>query len=478
MITIPNIVCPTGCDYTSISLAYDNAVDNMQIHVTEGGTYPACSLNIAKAITVSTAETSEPVTIVANNLIVSNQTGVLLNNQKTLSIAGSFTNNGIIRYESCSPQSVIIFDQTGDTTFQSNGMTVCHMIIDHQSSLQTKDTLSISGSLTVFSGNFTNRAVMTVNQLIINDSVNLGDQTTINGDVLITENGKLDAQDSTIIIAGNFCNNGTFNPQTSEITFNGQAQQVLSCGDLSNQLIFYDCTLNGSSLRLDNNLVILNNLSVINGMIDANHHDIFTGGNWSNNGNFVHAERTVHLNASSGDKTLEQTDYFYNMTIGVSGSQATIHLLSSITIENNLRIISGTMDLNTNNLTIGHQFTNQGFLTANGGTTAFSLFTLANSPTSIYASGARSGFNDVIFVCEPGAKWVAVNEFTVDGNLTIDGCVLHANYLDYSGELTTLNGGSIIKFTSVPSLTEFGFVLFISILLLSGVMCLRRKRFV
>jgi hypothetical protein len=103
----------------------------MQIHVTEGGTYPAGSLNIAKAITVSTAETSEPVTIVANNLIVSNQTGVLLNNQTTLSIAGSFTNNGIIRYESCSPQSVIIFDQTGDTTFQSNGMTVCHMIIDH-----------------------------------------------------------------------------------------------------------------------------------------------------------------------------------------------------------------------------------------------------------------------------------------------------------------------------------------------------------
>ena len=85
-----------------------------------------------------------------------------------------------------------------------------------------------------------------------------------------------------------------------------------------------------------------------------------------------------------------------------------------------------------------------------GGTTAISRLNRENSPAHIYASGSHSSFNDVVLVCEPIAKFVAVNEFTVDGNLTIDDCVFHANYLDYSGELTTINGGSIIKFTSVP----------------------------
>jgi len=37
---------------------------------------------------------------------------------------------------------------------------------------------------------------------------------------------------------------------------------------------------------MDNDLVILNNLSVITGIMDTNSHDIFTGGNWSNDGNF------------------------------------------------------------------------------------------------------------------------------------------------------------------------------------------------
>ena len=479
MITIPNIytVCPQGCDYTSIALAYNNAIDNMQIKIISGGTYYAGALNIAKAITLSTVEASEPVTIITDDLIVSDQTGVVLNDQTILSIAGNLTNNGIIRYESCSPQSRIIFNQTGDKTLKSNGMTACHMIIDKPGSITTVDTLSLAGSLTVLSGEFTNSSEMTVSHLIINDTVYLNGQTTITSDLLITENGKLDAQDATIHIAGDWRNNGTFIPQESQAEFIGQAQQVVSCSEFSNQLNFYDFTLNGSSIKMDNDLVILNNLSVITGIMDTNSHDIFTGGNWSNDGNFVHSERTVYLNATSGDKTLAQTDYFYNMTIGVSGGQASIHLLSSITIENNLHILSGsTMDLNANNLTIGHQFTNQGYLTANGGTTAFSRLNRGNSPAQIYASGSHSSFNDVVLVCEPGAKFVAVNEFTVDGNLTIDGCVFHANYLDYSGELTTINGGSIIKFTSVPSLNEWGIMLFIGLLGLLGVMRLRKNR--
>jgi hypothetical protein len=471
----PNIftVCPSGCDYTSIVLACDDSFDSMQIKVL-GGTYPEGSLNIAKAITVSTAETSDPVTIVVDDLIVSDQTIVLLNSQTIISVAENITNNGTISYDSCSPRSVIIFDQTGDKTFKSNDMIVCHMIIDKHSGITAVDSLSIAGSLTVLNGDFTNGSAMTVNHWVIHDSVYLGNQTTITGDLLITENGKLDAQAASIRIAGDWCNNGTFIPQASQITFNGQTQQVISSSDLSKQHIFNDFILNGASIKLKNDLVILNNLSIITGILDANDQDIFTGGNWSNDANFVHSNRTVYLNASNGDKTLAQTDNFYNMTIGISGGHAIIRLLSSITIENNLRIMSGTtMDLNANNLTIGHQFTNQGYFTANGGITAFSRLNRANSPAYIHAAGARSSFNDVVMVCEPGAKWMAVNEFTVDGNLTIDGCVLHANYLDYSGELTTINGGSIIKFTSVPNLNEWGIILFIGLLGIFGVMRLR-----
>ncbi|KPA11734.1 hypothetical protein MHK_008085 [Candidatus Magnetomorum sp. HK-1] len=260
------------------------------------------------------------------------------------------------------------------------------------------------------------------------------------------------------------------------MTFNGQKLQTLSGSNISNNLIFFDLTLNGSELRLNNDLIILNNLSIITGTFDANDHDIFTSGNWSNDDHFVHSDRTVYLNAKSGEKTLSQKDYFHNLTIGVTGGETTIRLLSSITIENKLRIMSGNrLNLNANNLTIGHQLINQGKLTANGGITAFSRLYLSNSPGYVYGGVNQSAFNDVMFVCEEGARWLSVDELNIDGNLIVDGCLLYANNLDYSGELSLKNNAHIISYTSVPSLNEWGIILFFGLLGGLGVILMRKR---
>ena len=96
---------------------------------------------------MSTAETSEQVTIVVEDWIVSDQTDVLLNNQTTLSIAQNFTNNGMMRYVSCTPHSVIILNQTGNRTFKGNNMTICNMLIDkQQNGVTALDSLSIAGT--------------------------------------------------------------------------------------------------------------------------------------------------------------------------------------------------------------------------------------------------------------------------------------------------------------------------------------------
>ena len=94
-------------------------------------------------------------------------------------------------------------------------------------------------------------------------------QTTITSDLLITENGKLDAQDATIRIAGDWRNNGTFIPQESQAEFIGQAQQVVSCSEFSNQLNYYNFTLNGSSIKMDNDLVIMASFAMT--AVDRNH---------------------------------------------------------------------------------------------------------------------------------------------------------------------------------------------------------------
>jgi len=251
---------------------------------------------------------------------------------------------------------------------------------------------------------------MTVNHMVISDSVYLEAQATILKDLVINENGKLYSQDNPIHIAGSWINNGAFIPGKALVTFNG------------------------------------------------------------------HSDRTVYLNAESGEKTLSQKDYFHNLTIGVTGGETTIRLLSSITIENKLHIMSGNrLNLNANNITIGHQLINQGKLTANGGTTAFSSLYLSNSPGYVYGGVNQSAFNDVMFVCEQGARWLSVDELNIDGNLIVDGCLLYANNLDYSGELSLKNNAHTISYTSVPSLNEWGIILFFGLLGGLGVILMRKR---
>jgi hypothetical protein len=478
MITIPNIftVCASGCNFTSISYAYENAVDSMSIEI-HSGTYVENLPDITKDITITTATPSEAITVVTTDLSIGSNARVILSSQFQTYIAGNFTNNGFLQYQSCSDTSNMAFDQSGDMTLQANGAELCSVIIDKNSGITTLDALNIANSLTIVNGDFTNDYELSVERICVDGNWLLNAPVTITDDLIISENGHLDAQGNVIKIGGDWTNQGTFIPRDNRVCFNGTGTQLLTESGTNGSFPFDYLQVNKTgTLNLQTDLIVSKDLTVTSGSLNANGFNIYAAGNWENQSGFAHSEKEVFLNASSGEYTLKQSDPFYNMTIGTYDGKTTIRLKSSITVDNRLTIKdTNTLDLNNKMLTIGKQLHNQGNILANGGVVAFSKITLNQGQGVVYSGGSHADFDDVLFVCEPGAEWMTVSELKISGHLTVDGCRLYASFLEHDGEVTLLNDGVIIRATAIPSLNEWGIIIFSIILIISG-MLLRSKK--
>ncbi|KPA15092.1 conserved hypothetical protein, membrane [Candidatus Magnetomorum sp. HK-1] len=475
-LTVLNIltVCASGCEYTSICSANEDASDNMKIVVKGGGNFTEGTLDISKAVIITTAETTEPVNITLDSLTIGTNGGLLLSDKTNLNVAKNFTNNGTARYSSCMNSPLFKFFNSGDWTFKSNNFILCNLLINKNSGITALDALSIAGSLTILSGDFINAEELTANNVYVDDTWNLNNSATINNNLTITEKGKVDSNGHSMTIKGDWINAGTFTPDENIVTFNGTSAQKLSDNNTGKNLVFDNMLFDGTELTLQTNLVVAENLTVTSGTINTNGFDIHTAGNWTNNDTFIHTDSHVYLNASSDEHTLKQTDPFYNLTIGVSGGKATIRLLSSVYIENRLDILSqSTLDVNNQLLTIGKYLYNNGNITANGGVLAFSKLTLEQESGVVMSNNALTDFEEIIFVCEPGATWLGINELNVEGKLTIDGCRLHANFLNHSGDLTLLNNGMIVRDTAIPTLNEFGIIILLLLLGIYGVIRMR-----
>lgn len=100
-------------------------------------------------------------------------------------------------------------------------------------------------------------------------TLSLSSTTTVNGDLTIA-NGTLDASaaNSAINLAGNWVNNGTFNPQQGTVTLNGSSTQSISSGGTAES--FYNLVLNNSSatgIQLNDDIEISNLLTFTDGVV-------------------------------------------------------------------------------------------------------------------------------------------------------------------------------------------------------------------
>jgi hypothetical protein len=130
-----------------------------------------------------------------------------------------------------------------------------------------------------------------------------------------------------LTLTGNWTNNGTFVPGKGTVFFNGTSAITGTTASHN----FYNVTINSSK-----------SLTAPNGNINI-------GGNWLNNGSFVHNNGTVTLNGIADQNMTSGTSSpFYNLTIQNSSTGVT--LLDNATVSKTLTLSDGIVTTGSNYL--------------------------------------------------------------------------------------------------------------------------------
>jgi hypothetical protein len=173
----------------------------------------------------------------------------------------------------------------------------------------------------------------------------------VDGDLSIGTNGTIDATSSTITVAGDWKNEGTFDAGTSSVILNGADQTFYS------NATFHDLEKTDGTLNLNyKDLDVDGDLSIgTNGTINATSSTITVAGDWKNEGTFDADTSKVVLDGTNqtvyGNTTfhhLEKTvDYAYTLRFEEGSIQKItffISLRSTGTPENQLQIRSTVDD--------------------------------------------------------------------------------------------------------------------------------------
>ena len=326
-------------------------------------------------------------------------------------------------------------------------------------------------------GAFTHNGTLNINGTTVFNTGNWSIQVT---DINI--NGSLTASNGpgAFRVAGNWSNNGTFNPNNDEVVFNGAASSIGG----ANPTIFYDLGVGGSpsALVVNQGIMVNRNFAVgSSGSFTANAGTTMTvtgAGTWIQNGAFTH-NGTLNIN---GTTALNTGSWSTNVTdININGSLTANNGAGSLRVSGNW-VNSGTFDPNNDevifnatssigganpttfynltiggtptvttvnqNITVNNNFTigSSGIFTANAGTTITYNNNGTWSQNGAFTSNGTVIINDTRTI-NSGA-WTP--QFT---NLTINGNVNNTTNVNIAGDLlipgmftvagtTTFNGGS------------------------------------
>ncbi len=112
----------------------------------------------------------------------------------------------------------------------------------------------------------------------------------------------------------------------------------------------------GSKAQLSSAITVTSNFTVTSGNFDMGIYDLTVGGNFDNNGTITYGTsgtRKVTLNPTTGNITLDPgSSSFYNLDIMASSYKVNLQN-SNLTVEEDLNLNSGTLDLNGNTFNFG-----------------------------------------------------------------------------------------------------------------------------
>ncbi|MCK4944681.1 MAG: hypothetical protein KAS59_00250, partial [Alphaproteobacteria bacterium] len=293
----------------------------------------------------ATLELQDALTLSGNLMLTS---GTLDTNDQTLSINGNTTiNGGTLK----TGTGIITFgDASGDTVTISSGA------LEIESGNTTTDIVKNAGTWTNSGGTITYNAGTGV-------TTNLLSSLSSYYNLTLNSSGSIYTSDGAITAANNLTlTNGTLDTSTNNLTLTG------------------NLLLNGGTLNASNascNLDIGGNVTVSSGTLSApaalDDTSFTAGGNWeiSGTGVFTHNSGRVLLDASSSGKTVTTSsggaDDFYDVKFNNSSGSWTLQ--DKLTVNNDLYLTLGTLDMNDNNLTVTGDYTQLGgTLTCGSGT--------------------------------------------------------------------------------------------------------------
>jgi len=249
----------------------------------------------------------------------------------------------------------------------------------------------------------------------------------------------------TYYVEGDFNNAGTYTPTVGGVTagtieFNGSSDQNITGGE------FYNLTISGSGNKITNGVINIANQTTVSSTLQANagsnidfngnvtidigatfndggETHTFTGQNWTGDGSYAGAGTLVFDRTNSNQNIYSGT--FNNLIANCTGRS--LDLFGDITINNNLTLLSGVidMDLNTYNIT------------NSAGTGTFTM----EDNVYLYVSGANN------FPSNFGTYSIGPNTRTYY-NATIDQYIAPVNYGHlylYNENTKTLTGDILIN---------------------------------
>lgn len=173
----------------------------------------------------------------------------------------------------------------------------------------------------------------------------------LNGSLTISNNQSyFDANSSNnlnVSLKGNFTNNGTYRPQLNTTTFNGGTQSILGASTTS----FYNLvanpvtslTMGSSSINVDGNLTLSS------GQLLCGSYSVNLKGNFTNNADYTDNGTGVRL-VGATQQNISGSGTFSTLELNnVSGAR----LLSSITLNKDLKLTQGIFNINQYKLTLG-----------------------------------------------------------------------------------------------------------------------------
>ncbi|MFM2082156.1 MAG: hypothetical protein RL380_847, partial [Verrucomicrobiota bacterium] len=283
-------------------------------------------------------------------------------------------------------------------------------------------TLTIGGSLALSDGTNSHAINVTASNAV----VNLTGSLTESGGANITFTGA-----GALNLGGDFSyTSGTFTPGSSTFTYNGSGAQAVG-GVTYNQLTFNKsggtATL-GAAATANGNLIITNAAAltvnaaltvatnvVINpgATLTVGSATISVGGNWTNTGTFTAGTGTVLFNGT-GTQNNVGTNVFNHFTVNKSAGILT--LVSNISLNGNMTISAGTLDL--------------GAFTANRSALGGTL-TLSSGATLKLASTFPANFSTRTLAAGSTVEYNGTNTQTVSA--------------ETYGNLTLTNGNAVVK---------------------------------